>query len=106
MIRFYKNLLKHQQKKIEALHNAQKWFREVTCAELADYFVRLIEKFKKQIQELQQNSSVKLSEINRKKELMVLCKNSLDYFGNKKPNVRPYENPIYWGAFVITGKME
>jgi tetratricopeptide (TPR) repeat protein len=78
----------------KALSEAQKWLRNLTCQDLADWYQNKITEFAKiephggDVQNLRQ-----AARINQKEAL----KKGLDH--------TPYAHPFFWAGFTITGKV-
>jgi hypothetical protein len=86
MSRFYDFHLGNRQAPATALRNAQLWLKNATIAELGKYAIA---------KERDGSLSARQAE---------LVKSELEPLENETPNVRLFENPRHWGAFVVYGE--
>jgi CHAT domain-containing protein len=85
MERFYDNLLTHKLPRDEALHDAQRYTRDLTVAQLKNggwLSEEMIERLAGGREKV-------------KEELQQLAQQPVDH--------RPFEHPYYWGAFICQG---
>jgi len=92
MIYFYQQWQEARESGPVALKNAQKWLREATRENLADWYQREIDKISANSHQVPEVKFMLNRFFNRNREN--LAKMELD---------PPYQHPYYWAAFTITG---
>jgi CHAT domain-containing protein len=93
MVKFYEYLLHGDQAESEgpmppalALHRAQQWLRDVTCAELSDLF----DKYR--------HAKTNQSHID-----CAWAQDAFRYYTLRPSNERPFSDPYFWAAFTFHG---
>ncbi len=88
MIQFYQ-LLQQEKSEIVALAKATQWLRNVTNAQLAEWY------------------AAKIAQLPEHKGLVYnFFSRHLNYSKNtNEPNNKPYNHPYFWAAFTITGNL-
>ena len=86
MERFYHNHRKGGMDFVTALHEAQKWVRELPIGEVAKYAEKCLRQAKRKDQ-----------------AQLLIHKNHYAHRAQQNPNERPFAHPYYWAAFTVNG---
>jgi len=84
LIKFYQNLMNNTDNNANALNDAQRWLRQLTCAEANTFFEKNL-----------------LPHVLKGLEKSTVAR--WQKFLNEQDNKQPFKNPNYWAAFVVTG---
>lgn len=98
MIRFYQLWLDntYNASTAQALRDAQQWLRTRTCQQLAEWIMEIAAPLESQF-------PIQYDGLKAQATKLLADANTM---GSDQSDYRPYEDPYYWAAFTLTGKLD